>query len=139
MTLSTQQIIQALQYGELQAFGVSMPRLAPDWAAGTSNSFTVTDATPASTSDPPIMTITSTAHWAAPLDAMFTDVAAHQPVPVTLMQAGGSAEIAPGVLLTIPDQAWLRLGRLYCEILEQSDPTRPERDLGLACRPVPIT
>jgi hypothetical protein len=137
MTLSTQQIIQALQYGELQAFGVSMPRLAPDWAAGASNSFTVTDATPASTSDPPIMTITSTAHWAAPLDAMFTDVAAGQLVPVTLMQAAGSAESAPGVLLTIPDQAWLRLGRLYCEILEQSDPTRPERDLGLACRPVP--
>ena len=72
MTLSTQQIIQALQYGELQAFGVSMPRLAPDWAAA-SNSFTVTDATPTSTSDPPIMTITSTAHWAAPLDAMFTE------------------------------------------------------------------
>jgi hypothetical protein len=139
MTLSPQQIVQALQHGELQAFGVSMPRLAADWApdGASSPSFTVADATPASSSDPPIMTITSTANWAAPLDALFTDIADNQFVPVTLIQAGGGAENAPGVLLTIPDQEWLRLGRLYGEILEESDATRPERDLGLACRPVP--
>jgi hypothetical protein len=136
--MNSQQISQALQYGELQAFGVSMPRLAANWAPdGTPNPFTVADTTPASSSDPPIMTITSTAHWAVPLDAMFTDLSASQLVPVTLVQAGGGIENAPGVLLTIPDQSWLRLGRLYCEILEQSDPTRPERDLGLSCRPVP--
>jgi hypothetical protein len=139
MNLTTQQITQALQYGELQAFGLSMPLLAPNWAPvdASNASFTVTDTSPASASDPPIMTITSTTNWAAPLDALFTDIAANQPVPVTLVQAGGTAESAPGVLLTIPDQAWLRLGRLYCEVLEVSDPTRPERDRGLACRPVP--
>ena len=134
MSLTAQQATQALQYGELQAFGLSMPRLAADWAPH--GAFKVADATPASSSDPPIMTITATANWAAPFDAMFTDVAAGLPLPVTLVQAGG-AESAPGALLTIPDQAWLRLGRLYCEILEDSDATRPERDLGRACRPVP--
>ena len=138
MNLTAQQIIQALQQGELQAFGISMPRLAPDWASGgASNPFKVSDATPADSSDPPIMTITATANWAAPFDAMFTDVATGQLLPVTLVQAGGNIESSPGALLTIPDQAWLRLGRLYCEILETSDPTRPERDLGRACRPVP--
>ena len=138
MNLTAQQIIQALQQGELQAFGISMPRLAPDWASGgASNPFKVFDATPADSSDPPIMTITATANWAAPLDAMFTNVATGQLLPVTLVQAGGCIESSPGALLTIPDQAWLRLGRLYCEILENSDPTRPERDLGRACRPVP--
>lgn len=138
--MDAQQISQALQFGGLQAFGLSMPRLAPDWSAassGGSNPFTVTDSSPGSSSGTPIMTITSTANWAAPLDAAFVNVAAGEPMPVTLLRADGTAESAPGVLLTIPDQSSLRLGRLYCEILQESDPTRPERDHGLSCRPVP--
>ena len=58
-------------------------------------------------------------------------------MPVTLVQARGNDESSPGVLLTVPDQEWLRLGRLYCEILQESETTRPERDCGLSCRPVP--
>lgn len=137
--MDAQQIGQALQYGGLQAFGLSMPRLAPDWSpSGASNrSFSVTDSSPASSSGTPIMTITSTANWAAPLDVAFINIAGGQPVPVTLLLADGTAESAPGVLLTVPDQSWLRLSRLYCEILQQSDSTRPERDRGLSCRPVP--
>src|ERR1700739_496200 len=136
--MNAQQIAQALQYGELQAFGMAMPRLAADWStSGGANPFTVVDSTPASASDPPIMTITSTANWAAPLDATYLIVAGSQPMPVTLVQAGGAVESSPGLLLTVPDQEWLRLGRLYCEILQESDTTRPERDRGLSCRPVP--
>jgi hypothetical protein len=136
--MDTQQIAQALQYGELQAFGLGMPRLAPDWSPdGASNpSFSVNDGG-SSTSNSPVMTITSTANWAAPFDATYLDIAEGNPLPVTLLQAGGVVESSPGALLTLPDQAWLRLGRLYCEILEESDPTRPERNLGLSCRPVP--
>lgn len=135
--MNVQQIGQALQYGELQAFGLTMPRLAADWspADGSTHSFTVIDATPSS--DQLIMTITSTANWAAPLDAGYLVVAAGQPLPVTLAQAAGGIENSPGVLLTIFDQEWLRLGRLYCNILQESDTARPERDLGLSCRPVP--
>ncbi len=136
--MNAQQIAQALQYGELQAFGMAMPRLAADWSAsGGTNPFTVVDSTPASSSDPPIMTITSTANWAAPLDATYLIVAGSQPMPATLVQAGGTVEGSPGLLLTVPDQEWLRLSRLYCEILQESDTTRPERDRGLSCRPVP--
>ena len=137
--MNATQIAQALQYGELQAFGLGMPRLAPDWSpdGATSPSFTVTDTSPSSSSDSPIMTITSTANWAAPLDAAFISITAGQRLPVSLLLADGTAEDSPGVLLTVPDQAWLRLGRLYCEILETSDPTRPERNHGLSCRPVP--
>jgi hypothetical protein len=83
------------------------------------------------------MTITAAANWAAPLDSTYLLLAEGQPMPVTLVQASGAAESSPGVLLTVPDQEWLRLGRLYCEILQESETTRPERDRGLSCRPVP--
>lgn len=137
--MDVQQIAQALQYGELQAFGLTMPRLAPDWSPqGVSGAaFTVADTTSATSSETLIMTITSTANWAAPLDAAYLVLGAGQPLPVTLVQAGGGIETSPGVLLTIPDQEWLRLGRLYCEILQPTDSTRPERERGLSCRPVP--
>ncbi len=137
--MDSTQIGQALQYGGLQAFGLGMPRLAPDWSpeGASSPSFTVADTSASSSSDPPIMTMTSTSNWAAPLDAAFINITASQRPPVSLLLADGTAEEAPGVLLTVPDQAWLRLGRLYCEILQASDSTRPERDRGLSCRPVP--
>ncbi len=137
--MNTQQLTQALQYGELQAFGLTMPRLAADWAASgaSSPSFTIVDATPASVSDPPVMTMTASANWAAPLDAAYTNLISGEAWQITLMQAGGSPENTSGVLLTVPEQQWLRLGRLYCEILEASDTTRPERARGLSCRPVP--
>jgi hypothetical protein len=135
--MNLQQIAQVLQFGELQAFGMAMPRLAADWSPSGATSFTVVDSTPASSSDPPVLTITSTANWAAPLDATYLNLAGHEPMPVTLMQAGGVVESSPGLLLTVPDQEWLRLGRLYCEILQGSDTARPERDRGLSARPVP--
>jgi len=137
--MNLQQIAQALQFGELQAFGMGMPRLAPDWSPiGTSNhGFTVTETSPANSGDPPVMTITAAANWAAPLDATYLVLADGEQMPVSLVQAGGTAESAPGVLLTVPDQEWLRLGRLYCEILQETESARPERDRGLSCRPVP--
>jgi hypothetical protein len=136
--MNAQQIGQALQFGGLQGFGFSMPMLAPDWSPNGANSasFTVVDTTPGS-SDQSIMTITSSANWAAPLGSSFINLEDGQPLPVTLVQAGGVIESAPGVLLTVFDQAWLRLSWLYCEILETQDASRPERDRGLSCRPVP--
>jgi hypothetical protein len=133
--LDVQQIAQAFQYSGLQAFGLTMPRLAIDWSpdGATNPSFTVSDGSGST----PIMTITSSANWAAPFEAPYLDVITGIPFPVTLVMADGSAETAPGVLLTVPDQQWVRLGRLYCEILQTSDSTRPERERGLSCRPVP--
>ena len=137
--MNAQQIAQALQFGELQAFGMAMPLLAPDWSpSGASNpGFTVSDTTSSSSADAPIMTISASANWAAPLDAAYIELSVNQPLPVTLIQAGGACETTPGILLTVPDQSWRRLGRLYCEILQESETTRPERERGLPCRPVP--
>jgi hypothetical protein len=79
MGTTVQAITQAIEQGELQAFGLAMPRLAPDWSpAGAINpSFSVDESS---------MTMTSTAHWAAPLDMAFlvVDPASSKPMPVTL-------------------------------------------------------
>ncbi|HUP02727.1 MAG TPA: hypothetical protein VMU19_01980 [Bryobacteraceae bacterium] len=137
--MDTNQVIQGLEDGWGQAFGIAMPRLAPDWSpsGASGQSFTVVDQTPGA-SDSPIMTVTcSGANWAAPIDAAFAVVPQGAPMPVTLLQASGAAETAPGLLLTVPDQAWLRLGRLYCKVLEAADSKHPEEAEGLSCRPVP--
>src|ERR1700758_4744650 len=113
MAITQQAITQAIQHGELQTFGLAMPRLAPDWAPkGTVGaSFTVDD---------PTMTITATSNWAAPLDMAFlaVDPTSGTQMPVTLIKADGSVENSKVVLLTLFDQPWLRLGRLYTQVLE---------------------
>ena len=134
MGTTVQAITQALQHGELQAFGLAMPRLAPDWSPqGTTGSFSVVEDT---------LTITATANWAAPLDMSFVNVdptaaTSPTPMPVTLMRADGTMENGKGVLLTLFDQSFLRLGWLYTSVLEQSTTTRPEWNRGLPVRPVP--
>jgi hypothetical protein len=132
MAITQQAITQAIQHGELQTFGLAMPRLAPDWAAkGTVGaSFTVDD---------PTMTITATSNWAAPLDMAFlaVDPTSGTQMPVTLIKADGSVENSKGVLLTLFDQPWLRLGRLYTQVLENSSTNRPEFGRGLPFRPAP--
>jgi hypothetical protein len=133
MAITQQQVTQALQHGELQAFGLAMPRLAPDWSpkGASSPSFSVADESK--------MTITSAANWAAPLDMSFLSVDPSNavPMPVTLTDAAGAVENAKGVLLTLFDQPWLRLCRLYTQIFETSNSSRPEFDRGLPMRPVP--
>jgi hypothetical protein len=132
MSTTTEAITQALEHGELQAFGLAMPRLAPDWSpqGAASPSFTAVDAT---------MTITSTANWAAPMDMAFLVVnpSGSVPMPVTLIRCDNSVENGPGILLTLFDQQWLRLGRLYTSVLETTATTRPEFARGLPFRPVP--
>ena len=132
MGTTQQAITQAIQHGELQAFGLAMPRLAPDWSpkGAASPSFTATEAT---------MTITASAHWAAPLDMAFlaVDPGSGVPMPVTLVKPDGSVENVKGVLLTLLDQQWLRLGRLYTQVLETASASRPEFNRGLPFRPTP--
>lgn len=131
MGTTLQALTQSIQHGELQAFGLAMPRLAPDWSpsGATGAGFTVNEST---------MTIISSANWAAPLDMSFqlVDPSGGKPMPVTLVQAGGTVEIAGGVLLNLFEQQWLRLGRLYTQILETNNANRPEFGRGLPYRPV---
>jgi hypothetical protein len=131
--MPTQQAIQqAIQTTELAAFGIAMPRLAPDWApSGTSPTFTVDDTT---------MTMTvSGAHWAAPLacSLYLVDAANGFPFQVSLFGTDGKPESTGGVLLTVFEQAWRRLGRLYTDVLEVTATNRPEHARGLPVRPVP--
>ena len=132
MGSTIQALTQTLQHSELQAFGLAMPRLAPDWSptGALSPGFTVDEAT---------MTMTSSANWAAPLDMSFQLINPSGGVPfsVTLVQPDGTVETAGGVLLTLFDQQWLRLGDLYTNILETKNQNRPEFARGLPYRPVP--
>jgi hypothetical protein len=132
MANTVDQVAQAIQVGELRVFGVAMPRLAPDWSPQTAvnAAFTVSDAA---------MSITASQHWAAPLAMAFQDVDPDQaaPMPVTLVRPDGSIEHGAGVLLTLFDQAWRRLDRLYAQQLETTTANRPEQGRGLPFRPSP--
>jgi hypothetical protein len=132
MASTVDQITQAIQTGALQVFGFAMPRLAPDWSPQNASgaSFTVDDAS---------MTITASQNWAAPLDMGFRVIDPDQsaPMPVTLVKPDGSVEHDAGVLLTLFDQPWRRLDRLYAQVLETNTADRPEQGRGLPVRPSP--
>jgi hypothetical protein len=132
MANTVEQITQAIQVGELQVFGFAMPRLAPDWSPqSATNDFKVNDEAS--------MTITALQNWAAPLDMAFQviDPANGAPMPVTLVKPDGSIEHDAGVLLTLLDQPWRRLDRLYAQLLETNTTNRPEQGRGLPFRPSP--
>ena len=124
-------VTNALETTAIQAFGIAMPQLAKDWSTGGSPSFTANDATMALT--------VGGANCAAPCAAalLVVDSTKGQPMPVTLFNADGSVQTSSGVLLTVFESAWLRLARLYAEVLEASSTTRPEQSNGLPFRQVP--
>ena len=125
-------VTQALQSLGVQAFGIAMPQLAQDWvpSGGGTPSYTANDATMA-------LTVQSV-NWAAPCTAalLVVNPTKGQPMPVTLINADGSVQTT-GVLLTLFEAAWLRLARLYAEVLETASTTRPEQANGLPFRQVP--
>jgi phosphatidylserine/phosphatidylglycerophosphate/cardiolipin synthase-like enzyme len=125
-------VTQALQSLGVQAFGIAMPQLAQDWvpSGGGTPSYTANDATMA-------LTVQSV-NWAAPCTAalLVVNPTKGQPMPVTLINADGSVQTT-GVLLTLFEAAWLRLARLYAEVLETASTTRPQQANGLPFRQVP--
>jgi hypothetical protein len=125
-------LTQSLQSTGIKAFGLAMPVLAQDWSATGSGTFTVEE---------PTLTLTLAGDdWAAPCTAKWTAVESGSegsPFPITLTAADGSVETTGGVLLTVFEAAWLRLGRLYAEVLESASASRPERAKGLPVRQVP--
>jgi hypothetical protein len=135
MAVTDQLVTVALQLGKMQAFGLAMPRLATDWLSVIGAGIGSIAADDAS------MTLTpNNANWCAPLDMHIYLVAFGQgaQMPVTLIDPSGAPDSADGVLLTLFDQPWLRLCRLYAQVLEDStSTTRPEHGKGLPWRPVP--
>lgn len=128
-----------LDQNGLKAFGVAMPVISPQWYAGGQATLSKTD-----------LSLTSATNWLAPLACAVRKVdstAALLPT-VTLTQANGAAVngqaaggagpvLGPGLLLTVLPPAYLRLRRLYANLLETSSALNPLQGQGLALRPVP--
>jgi hypothetical protein len=125
-------LTQSIQTTGIKAFGLAMPVLAQDWSASGSGTFSV---------DEPTFELRLTGDtWAAPCDAAWIAVNSGVdgfPFPATLTATDGTVETTGGVVLTVFEAAWLRLGRLYAEVLESADASRPERERGLPMRQVP--
>jgi hypothetical protein len=120
--LSAQTILQNVG---ISAFGIAMPRLALAWTDGSAAAIEIA----------PLSLTISSGTWRAPLP-----VAARAYAPlegITLLDGTGSPVGGPGILLTVLPGAWLRLSRLYAQLLESESPERPLRERGLSVRPVP--
>ena len=135
-------VTQALESNSIKAFGIAMPQLAQDWIpAGSSPNATSGPYSVDDTTEPMKLTLDSSATWAAPCTAELLvvnpDPTKGQPMPVTLLNSDGTAQQQSGVLLTLFETAWLRLGWLYVNVLEASSATRPEQSKGLPYRQVP--
>jgi hypothetical protein len=139
----------------ISAFGLSMPILSPNWTVGalpTVNEANMSLSVPAETT------------WCCPAAGTLLTVDPNPPQPdplpedpaelatalaefeakrerlrlrIPLIRPNGSVETGPGVLLTLFPQLFLRLSRLYAQVLQDADPARPERNRGLPVRPVP--
>jgi len=129
--MSLDSLTQTLQSTGIEAFGLAMPVMAQDWSASTGATYQADDSTMAVT--------ISEANWAAPLTTALLVVPPQQgtPLPVTLSNADGTIQNGAGLLLTVFEAAWLRLGRLYAKVLESSSTSRPEQSKGFPFRQVP--
>ena len=107
----------------INAFGLGMPTLSPDWTSG---------ALP--TVDETNLALTSSANWVSPLTVQINRVGGANPaIDVTLIRANGSVITESGLLLTLYPQAYLRLRRLFSTVIEG----RSSSDPLLNVRPVP--
>src|SRR5690606_15058086 len=102
------------------------PTLSPAWTTG---------ATPTVDAAAMALTLASGA-WKAPL-AGLCRVVTDGALADTLIGADGSIVQGPAIVLTLLPPTYLRLARLYAQLLEDADGARPERAQGLPFRPVP--
>lgn len=111
----------------ISAWGGSMPVLNPAW----------TDGTMPTANDSAMTLSLGGGSWLAPFAGTLS-VPPSGGLPVTLVGPGGTPASGTGAqLLTIHPQAYLRLARLYAQVLEDATGARAERALGLPFRPVP--
>lgn len=117
-------MIQALRTVGIEAFGVAMPLLSPSW----------TDGTMPTVNDKAMSLNISGGSWLAPLAGIITRCDSIVP-NVTLIQADGSVQAGPGLLISLFPQEYLRLKRLYASILESGTINGSTTDQPI--RPVP--
>ena len=123
-TLDT--IVNALNSVGVSAFGLAMPVLAPSW--------TKNGETPTVNGNFSLQLATET--WLAPVAGTIRKIK-DSAIGVTLIGGDGAPITGPGILLTMGEQAHLRLARLYAQALENATGARPERARGQPFRPVP--
>jgi len=131
----------------VSGFGIAMPTISPAWTDGALPTANDADLSLRLSNSPASNT------WLAPfagvvqkiddLAAPSTDEEGASPALKTLVKPDGSFVRGPGLLLTIYPQLYLRLSRLYLQLLEDpaSAGVNPvvaqARNLGHAVRPVP--
>jgi hypothetical protein len=124
-----------LQNFGIEPFGITMPVISKQWIAGGG-----ADVTGRITLDEAGLFLDSSSeNWLAPLGGQVrrVDTSPSFKAPVTLFKTDGSAVNEQGLLLTLFPQAYLRLSRLYANLLETDTTFNPLRARGLAIRPVP--
>ena len=119
-------IVNTLNSVGVSAFGLAMPVLSPSW--------TKNGVMPTVNGDFSLQLDSET--WLAPVAGTLRKID-ESAIGLTLIRADGTPLTGPGMLLTIGQQAHLRLARLYAQALEIATGARPERGRGQPFRPVP--
>ncbi|MCY1054688.1 hypothetical protein [Nannocystis sp. SCPEA4] len=119
-------LVQTLKQAGVAAFGWTLPTLSPAWTTGT---------TP--TVDAAALSLTlASGSWKAPM-AGLVRVVSDSALLETLVGATGTVLQGPAIVLTLLPPTYLRLARLYAQLLEDDAGARPERAQGRPFRPVP--
>lgn len=127
-------INQALDRGGLSGFGNNMPIVSRRWIDASADVANPEELTYEATT----LSLTSVnKNWLAPFGGLVDLVETTKPPRVTLMQTDGTAVSGDGLLLEILPPAFLRLRRLFANLLETDDASNPERANGYSLRPVP--
>jgi len=126
----TQRTVEIFNSAGIAGFGLGMPALSPSWTDGNVSAITVNEAN---------MSLTlGSGNWLAPLAGTLSRINPSDKLRVTLIRADGQPLSGQdGMLLTLFPQLYLRLSRLYAQVLEPANAGRPERERGLPLRPVP--
>jgi hypothetical protein len=117
----------ALEVAGITTLGIAVPLIAASW----------TEADPGSIEVGPLSLrlALGTDSWKAPLPVTVSRVEGFS--GVTLLDGAGNPITESGMLMTVFPGAWIRLSRLYAQLLETADATRPLRASGRSVRPVP--
>ncbi|MTB50412.1 hypothetical protein [Lewinella sp. W8] len=127
-------IRQGLDNFQLQPFGLTFPRFSRRWV-----DVAQADISGQITYSRQNMQLQSSANWLAPFGGLVHKVGGGTPynLPVSLMQPGGTAVTQEGLVLQLDPGAYLRLRRLYANLLEDNTTHNPRRERGESLRSVP--
>src|SRR5689334_10798446 len=107
------QLSNILNQSSIAAFGMGMPALSTRWCGGDATDISIHE-------DRMALSVDSPTSWNAPLAGQLRKISAASDLRLTLIRADGSPLTDAGFLLILHQQAFLRLSRLYAQILENA-------------------